>query len=157
MSKTRQGWTLLFFLIVISILTLLASNEFKISLTMASAARTRYRHHQELRLLEGLFTYGIHLCNENKALLFSWGAHTSQTMYLTFDPWPSRGTVALFGAYKGLLIITSQEGSINLVAQISRNGSLSMSGNCALRPLDPKNPNGGLLVGGWRMDSMVST
>lgn len=149
MNNARQGWTMLFFLIVISILLLLATNGFKIASTVALTARMRYCYHQEQRLIEGLLTYGIYLCNENKALLLSWGTHKTQTMYLTFNPWPSHATVSTLGSYNGTLTITSQKGSLYLSANMTKNTSAIMTGQCILRAKDLKNPLGKLVVSGW--------
>jgi len=151
MNHDRQGWTLLIFLIVISLLVLLSTNGFKIASSMAVTARMRYRNHQESRLLEGLLTYGIAVCNDNKLLLLKWGAEKSQTMYLQFNQWPSQSTIAAIGRYSGAITITSQKGSLYVGANLSNNENAVMTGQCMLKPIDTRNPSRGLVVSGWNI------
>ena len=151
MNRGTQGWTMLIFLVIISLLVLLATNGFRIASTMMVTARMRYRRHQEVLLLDGLLTYGIQVCDANKALLLAWGAQKSQTMALSFNPWPSQQTVSALGRYIGSLTITSNKGVLFLGAQMSRDNAQSVSGSCILRSRDVKNPKGQLLVSGWRM------
>jgi hypothetical protein len=128
---------------------LLAANGFKISSMMMASARMRYRYRQELRLIEGLLAYGIHLCNENKKVLMLWGAHKSQTMYLSFDPWPAGSVVNILGKYSGFLSITSQEGSLYLDTTMTKNNSTIMTGQCIMRMSDPKDFQSALVVSNW--------
>ena len=97
MSNARQGWNILIFLIVMTIVMLLATNGFKIASNLFLTSRMRYRYHQELRLCEGLLIYGIEVCNENRVLLLAWGMQQSQTMYLNFNSWPSVHMESVFG------------------------------------------------------------
>ena len=149
MKPDRQGWTLLIFLIMISVLVLLSTNGFKIASSMAATAKMRYHSHQEARLIEGLLAYGIAVCNENKLLLLKWGAEESQTMYLQFNQWPSQSTIAALGQYNGAITITSQKGSLYIGANLGKNESAVMTGQCTLKLMDTRNPSRGLVVSGW--------
>lgn len=156
MSSARQGWNILIFLIMMTIIMLLANNGYKIASNLFMTSRMRYRYHQELRLIEGLLTYGIQLCNENRVLLLSWGLQKSQTMYLNFNRWPSCHAESTFGPHSGYITITSYKGILHLGAQMSRIKDPIMAGHCDLRARDPKNTKGDLLVSGWHIQSVVS-
>lgn len=150
MKFVCQGWAMFFFLIVISIVMLFVTNGFKISSMMMASARMRYCYRQELHMLEGLLTYGIHFCNENKKVLILWGVYKSQTMSMSFDPWPASSLVTLLGRYYGLLSITSQEGSLYLNAIMTKNNRIVMTGQCIMRMNDPKDFQSNLVISDWR-------
>ncbi len=153
MNSSGQGSTILFFLIMMALVLILATNGFKIASNISNMARMRYAYQQELRLAEGLLTYGIHLCNENRMLLISWGMKKSQTLYLDFYPWPSPTAAVSFGAYQGLLTITSDNGRLYLGAHMTKNKMPIISGQCVLRPLDPRYPQKELMLTGWKMNA----
>jgi hypothetical protein len=136
---------------------LLATNCFKIATHLLQASRMRYHYHQEVRLLEGLLTYGIHVCAENRALLLPWGMHESQTMDLNFDPWPSPEATQMFGAHAGYISISSEKGILHLKAQLLHDNKMSMAGSCDLVPRDPKNLQGAMRIVNWHLDSGVSS
>ena len=151
MNIQRQGWNVLIFLIILSIGMLIATNCFKIAINLRTTSRLRYRYHQEIRLLEGLLTYGVTICSENRSCLFSWGACHAQSMYMNFNPWPSEQLKDIVGRYSGLLTITSQKGIVHLHAQLYSHNLLKMSASCDISPVDTKNLQGKICVIHWQI------
>lgn len=156
MARASHGWNIIIFLLVMTIVVLLATNCFNIASHMYMTSRMRYRHHQEVRLLEGLLKYGIHICNGNKELLLRWGAHEPQTMYLDFNTWPSKSSQFLLGNHAGVVHITSEKGIIHVYAQLLKENKYSLSGSCDLKLLDTKKPQGCLYVINWSIDKKVA-
>ena len=155
MNTHKQGWNIIIFLVIMTIVVVLATNSFKIASHLLVSSRSRCHYHQEARLLEGLITYGIQLCSENKKQLISWGLQEPQTMFVHFDTWPSEETQQLFGLHAGDLNILSDRGVLYLNAHLYKNKIASLSGGCELMARDPKNLQGAMRIVHWHIDSIV--
>jgi hypothetical protein len=151
MGRIGTGSVMLYFLIILALLSVMALVRFQSAVFTSMVAQSRYSHQQKVCLLEGLLRYGICVCKINKKILLDWGSTKAQTMYLTFSRWPNCSSVKSLGGYAGFVSIGSDKGVLTVNAILSRADTECMKGQCVLKVAQSTPSRQSLCVHSWRL------